>query len=263
MLKKLIHYDFVWIEKVLLYHTAVLLVVSALGRLIHPLNARSAFWLVMDRTFLSLFFAASFSLLFTAFLRTCARYVNTLYKDESYLTHTLPVPRGTLYTAKALAGLWILLLSLLVCLGATAIYNSYADRFSMVKTLLSDAQMRPPVLLLALLLVLELCCLLLCTLLGLTLGYRRQSHKLLHSLLLTCGVYLLTCGTLIGVFALCGLFDNRILDLFGNQFTALQDFAQDSFGARVCAILAVEYLAANTVLFLCGRHALQKGVNVD
>ena len=38
-------------------------------------------------------------------MRLWARFIRNLYKDESYLTHTLPVPRKTIYLSKIISAL--------------------------------------------------------------------------------------------------------------------------------------------------------------
>ena len=263
MLKKLMKYDFVWIGKILIYHTVILLAVTVLGRLVSPLSPRSMFWSVMDGVFLSLMICAAFSLLFTAFIRSAARYINNTYKDESYLTHTLPVTRGQQFTSKVCASVVILLLSLAVCLLATAIYNSYQDRWEAVKRYLSNPQSRTLILLFVLILVLQIVCMLLCTLAGATFGYRKASRKLLHTLLCILLLYVVTQGVMVGVIFLISRFDSGVATLFTTSNRSVTEFLTDPVSTRVCGILTAEYLAANVALFFLGKRALEKGVNVD
>lgn len=263
MLKKLMKYDFVWISKVLVYHTSILLVAAAIGRLVSPLSPRSMFWSVMDGVFLSLMIGAACSLLFTAFLRCAARYINNTYKDESYLTHTLPVTRGQQYTSKALSSAAVLALSLVVCLIATAIYNSYRERWDMVKYYLSNPQTRTLILLFVLVVVLQIVCMLLCTLAGATLGYRKESHKLLHSLLFILLLYVVTQGVIVGVIYLISRFDSGVAALFTTSTRSMTEFLTDPVSTKICWILAAEYIIANVALFFFGKRALEKGVNVD
>ena len=263
MLKKLMKYDFVWISKILVYHTAILLVVSFLGRLVSPLSPRSMFWSVMDGVFLSLMISAAFSLLFTAFMRAAARYINNTYKDESYLTHTLPVTRGQQYTSKAFSSIAVLVLSLVVCLIATAIYNSYKDRWDTVKYYLSNPQSRTLILLFVLVIVLQIICMLLCTLAGATFGYRKGSHKLLHSLLRILLIYVVTQGIMVGVIYLISRFDSGVAALFTTSTRSMKEFLTDPVSTKICWILTAEYAVANAALFFLGKRALEKGVNVD
>ena len=263
MLKKLMKYDFVWIFKVLVYHTTILLVVAALGRLISPLAPRSMFWSITDGVFLSLTIAAACSLFFTAFMRSATRYINNTYKDESYLTHTLPVTRGQQYTSKVFSSVLVLLVSLVVCLIATAICNSYKNRWEMVKHYLSNPQYRTLILLFVLVVVLQIVCMLLCTLAGATFGYRKGSHKLLHSLLCILLIYVITQGIMVGVIFLISRFDSGVAMLFTTSTRSMMEFLTDPISTRICWILAAEYIVANVALFFLGKRALEKGVNVD
>ena len=263
MLKKLMKYDFVWITKILVYHTVILLVVSFLGRLISPLSSRSMFWSVMDGVFLSLTIAAACSLFFTAFMRCAARYINNTYKDESYLTHTLPVTRGQQYTSKVFSSVGVLALALVICLAATAICNSYKERWEAVKYYLSNPQTRTLILLFVLVVVLQIVCMLLCTLAGATFGYRKGSYKLLHSLLRILVIYVVTQGVMLGVIFLISRFDSGVATLFTTSNRSMTEFLTDPVSTKICWILAAEYAVANVALFFLGKRALEKGVNVD
>ena len=263
MLKKLMKYDFVWIFKVLVYHTVILLVVASLGRLVSPLASRSMFWSITDGVFLSLTIAAACSLFFTAFMRCAARYINNTYKDESYLTHTLPVTKGQQYSAKVFSSVGVLALALVICLVATAIYNSYKERWDLVKYYLSNPQYRTLILLFVLVVALQIVCMLLCTLAGATFGYRKGSCKLLHSLLRILLLYVVTQAVMLGVIYLISRFDSSVAALFTTSTRSMKEFLTDPVSTKICWILVAEYAVANVALFFLGKRALEKGVNVD
>ena len=89
---------------------------------------------------------------------------------------------------------------------------------------------------------------LLCTLAGATFGYRKGSHKLLHSLLRILLIYVITQGIMVGVIFLISRIDSGVAMLFST---------------KICWILTAEYAVANAALFFLGKRALEKGVNVD
>ena len=45
-------------------------------------------------------FSMIFSILINTMMRSWVRFRDSLYKDESYLTHTLPVTKNELYNSK-------------------------------------------------------------------------------------------------------------------------------------------------------------------
>ncbi len=54
------------------------------------------------------------SALFNSVLRSWVRFIQNIYKDESYLTHTLPVEKNTIFLSKFLSAIITCLVSLIV-----------------------------------------------------------------------------------------------------------------------------------------------------
>ena len=55
-----------------------------------------------------------FNIIINNVLRFWVRFRQTMYGDESYLTHTLPVNKSTLYSSKMISGLITMIISVLV-----------------------------------------------------------------------------------------------------------------------------------------------------
>ena len=51
------------------------------------------------------------SILINNLMRSWVRFKNTLYDDESYLTHTLPIDKKTIYLSKAITSFLVMLIS--------------------------------------------------------------------------------------------------------------------------------------------------------
>ena len=107
MLKKLLKYDLIWIDKFLMFYAIAPLVALGLEQFTnYMVNTRSAtIWTILDRVAINVLISAVAAFCISAFVRSIARFHQTVYKDASYLTHTLPVERGTVFTEKFLAGL--------------------------------------------------------------------------------------------------------------------------------------------------------------
>ena len=52
---------------------------------------------ILDKIMSGAFISLSISVIITCLIRIWVRFNVTLYKDESYLTHTLPIKRETIY----------------------------------------------------------------------------------------------------------------------------------------------------------------------
>ena len=262
MLKKLLRYDFVWIEKVVAWYTLAACALGCFALIMHRVyneGNSAVFWLVMDKIAASLLIAGCISLFLNAFLRTMARFVNTLYKDQSYFTHTLPVSRKTVFGAKALGGALVMALALLGI--ALSVLIGGSGMWDMLKESLKAQT--GAVVLMCVTFVLEGVTLLFAAYLGYVLGYRRNKGKAAYSVLFSFLIYCAVQIILLVLLLICGVFIPDLGAVFRDN--AMQ-FTPDAMGAVVTKVLAVAsagYAAAAAGLFFLGRAAFCKGVNVD
>ena len=101
MLGKVLKYDLKYIYKVLIVFYLLTLVFALFTRL---------FWSFDNSAILNILgFIASgtmisfiISILINNMMRAWARFIKNIYGDESYLTHTLPISKKTIYLSKFL-----------------------------------------------------------------------------------------------------------------------------------------------------------------
>ena len=113
MLSKLLKYDYRWINKTMYIYFIILFVISIFLKIVNNLD-QTFFIMILDRIMFSLFISAIITVIINLMMRVWARITTNLYRDESYLTHTLPVEKSKLYDAKVIAMILSTLLSLLV-----------------------------------------------------------------------------------------------------------------------------------------------------
>ena len=113
MLKKLIKYDLKWINKYLVYYYIITLAVAIITR-IQSNFIESVIGIVIYRILYSIEIGCLISCLINGLMRIWVRFKNNLYKDESYLTHTLPVSKSTLYNSKIISNILSILLTVIV-----------------------------------------------------------------------------------------------------------------------------------------------------
>ena len=258
MLKKIMKYDFYWLEGVLVFLQMAVLLSALLAKTTNALynEKGTMLTLVVDKIGSNLFIALCCSAFFTTFFRTLARFWSTVYGKLSYFTHTTPAKRGTVFDGKALTGLAVNAITLLVI--GVGILVALWDRMD-IKTLFRGENLKTP-LVICLILLLEVFTMHLCVVLGLILGHRFNRHKMLYSVLLSLAVYVAVCAA-VG----CGI----------GAFIAVTPEAREFLGARVMEgpmppvmrsllwVGAACYAVAVPALYFIGRKALNKGVNVD
>ena len=102
MLKKLIKYDLKWSFKVVSIFLGLGFAFAVLGKLFSLIENSTVFniiSLICNGTALSLIISG----LINCIIRSWVRIITNLYKDESYLTHTLPISRETHYLSKIIS----------------------------------------------------------------------------------------------------------------------------------------------------------------
>ena len=99
MLGKLLKYDLKWIYKVVGVFYILAIIFSVAGRLLKNIE-NSVIFSVISQITIGIAISMMASSLINCIMRLWARFIKNLYKDESYLTHTLPVKKKTIYTSK-------------------------------------------------------------------------------------------------------------------------------------------------------------------
>ena len=197
-------------------------------------------------------------------IRYWVRFKQTMYGDESYLTHTLPVTKGTHYSAKMITGLITMLVSVVViALSVFIAYYSEAN-MEMLKTIFDtlggalNVSVSSIILVLALTLFLQYSCLLQNGFTGIVLGHKMQGGKIGFSFLF--GFITYSVSQTIGVLAIfiTGLFNKDIMEMFNsNNVSTMEAFK------TIFAVICVYYAVVVAINFIVNVKLLKKGVNVE
>lgn len=197
-------------------------------------------------------------------LRFWVRFKQTLYGDESYLTHTLPVKTSTIYASKMIAGLITLLASILVI--ALSLFVAYysKENLEMIKHLLFtfeavfDISFWGLITFFFAILFIQYSCIIQCGFTGIILGHKMQSGKVGLSVLFGFIVYsVIQTLVLLSVFIIA-LFNTRLMNFFTtNAITSVDTFK------TLLALIGVIYLVFVAIGFIINTKLLKKGVNVE
>ena len=209
-------------------------------------------------------FAMLANILINSLMRSWIRFRDSIYKDESYLTHTLPVTKNDIYNSKFLQTLIFFIFGFIVILVSLFIAYYTKDRWSLltnyINTITTGLNFKTSLFVIGMIVVifLEIFNALQCGFFGIILGYKNNNNKILFSVLYGFIVYIVSqCLVLLLTF-IVGLFNKNIMDLFKNNI--LLDTA--SFKLLMCLAIIL-YLIIIFIMSIACKKIFNKGVDVE
>lgn len=263
MLGKLLKYDLKWIYKVIGVFYILAFIFSVLGRALSKIENSVVFSVISQITF---GFAISMmvSSLINCLMRLWVRFIRNLYKDESYLTHTLPVEKKTVYASKVICALVCILTTTIVIIACLFICYYSEANIEILKTVLEltastyNTTVINLLLLVAFVIFLELIFIVLIGYAGIILGHKSNQNKMIKTIVIGFIIYLaMQMLTLCGI-CVCGIFNKDIMNLVKTtdviNIDAIKSILYIGIGIYVI------YIA---FLYILGKKQLEKGVNVE
>ena len=120
MLGKLLKYDLKWCFKPLVVFYILAIIFSIITRIIESVD-QTLILLIMDKICSGVVIAMLINILINCLMRNWVRFERNIYKDESYLTHTLPVSKNKIYLSKILTAIITLFISFIIIVICLAI----------------------------------------------------------------------------------------------------------------------------------------------
>ncbi len=186
MLKKLIKYDLLWINKIMLIYFSISIIICILTR-ISSLNTSSSIGNIIYQILKGVSISCFASVLINSVIRVWVRFRNSIYKDESYLTHTLPISKNTLYNSKILSSIISILISLLVIIISFIIAFLNKDLINTIKIIFNNNSFI--ILGMILTVILEIIYMSYCGIMGILLGNSSNNNKILKSVFIGISLY--------------------------------------------------------------------------
>ena len=264
MLGKLLKYDLKYMLQNMIIFYILSIFFAITTRILFNID-QSVIINIIGQISVGCMFSMLASTLINTMMRSWIRFRDSLYKDESYLTHTLPVTKNDLYNSKFLLtfifffiGFIAILLSLFI-----AYYSKDNWEFitNYVKNITIGLNMNTIFFVTMFLIVvfLEIFNAIQCGFYGIILGYKRNNGKLGHSVLFGFIFYLLSQTTVLLLVFMFGLFDSSIMELFKTATVSI-----DANAFKILMILAtLLYLVIICIMSLLCKKSLNKGVNVE
>ena len=263
MLRKLLKYDLKYMFKFLIIFYSLAIFFGTLTRIFLSIE-NSLIMEIIGKICSGAAISMMFSILINNLMRMWVRFRSNFYGDESYLTHTLPISKGTLYLYKTLASVISLFVSVAVI--GLILYIAYysKENIELVKNLLlpvADVMGSSVVkIILAFLFIcfLEIANMLQSGFSGIILGHKMNNVKVGFSVLYGFGCYIVTQVFVIIIMFIVGLFNKDIMNLFFTNELVNIDMI------KFIIYLAIFIYTLTLVIgYIVNVKLFNKGVNVD
>jgi len=263
MLNKLLKYEFKFIFKVIIVFYMLGLFFALLTRIFMSFDS-SLMMNIIGKICSGITISMIFNIIINNIMRMWYRFKANLYGDESYLTHTLPIDKKTIYTSKILSSVISLFISFLVITIILFIAYYSKENLEMIKNMILpltdilNVSMVKIILSIIFILFLEITCLLQIGYTGIILGHKMNNHKTAFSVLYGFITYMGAQSlTLLSMF-IYALFNKDMLSLFTSSEITNIGLLKDitTFSIIIYTIIIIINYIANVKIF-------KKGVNVD
>ncbi len=263
MLGKLLKYDLKWTYKVLVVFYILSLVFSIITRILFSIE-NSFIFDILAKICSGITISMIANILINNILRLWARFTRNAYGDESYLTHTLPVEKKTIYNAKFLASLVSMLTSIIVIVLTLFVAYYSKENLQILKSLLTpiaeiyDSTILNFLFVTIFIVFLELFFTLQIGYTGIILGHKKNNKKIGFTILFGFICYMISQMFILAILFVIGIFNKDIMNLFiTNQVVSIDIVKNIMYLAiGIYGGLVILYYFINTSL-------LKKGVNVD
>lgn len=263
MLGKLLKYDLKWIYKVLIVFYALGIIFAILGRIFTEIE-NSVLFNIIGQICNGTAIAMVVNVLINNLMRVWARFTRNVYKDESYLTHTLPVEKRTIFLSKVLSAIITMVTSSVVIAICIAICYYSTENIEFLKTALEfvattyNSTVVEFLSITFAVLALELIYALLAGFIGIILGHKSNNRKMIKSILYGFIAYMIQQTLTIVILFVIGLFNPDIMNLFNTTEMINIDIIKS-----IMYIGIVIYIIYIIAYYVIGKKLFEKGVNVD
>ena len=264
MLIKLLKYDLKYmIKNMCIFY--ILAIFFAITTRLLSLPQQSVMIEILSKISSGCMIAMIANIVINVMMRSWVRFRDSFYKDEAYLTHTLPVTKNDLYNSKLIQTLIFFFVGFVISLLSLFIAYYTQDSWQVikeyVKTITTGFNMSTAffIIMAIVIIFLELFNAIQCGFLGIILGYRRNNGKLGFSVLYGFIAYLIAQTLVLGLVYVYGLFDSTVMELFKSATISI-----DVNAFKILAIVAsIMYLTIIFSMSIICKKTLNKGVNIE
>ena len=263
MLTRLLKYDLKYMIKNMSVFYILALFFSILSRILFELKG-SVITDIISGISVGCMFSMLGSILINTMMRSWVRFNDSIYKDESYLTHTLPVSKNDIYNSKFIQALIVFIVGFAVILLSLFISYYTKERWqsliSLVNGLSKGLDTNTTILIISMIAVifLEIFNAIQCGFFGLIAGHKKNNRKMIYSVVFGFIAYLFSQNMVLFLTFIFGLFNSDIMALFKN------DTVINPTSLKLLMFLAIIlYLVIIFVMSVICKKEFNKGVDVE
>jgi len=263
MLGKVLKYDLKWVYKGVVVFYILALVFSIIGRGLNEIE-NSLVFSVLAKISFGIVISMIINSLINALMRLWSRFIKNLYKDESYLTHTLPVSKKTIYASKVVSAIICMFTTTIVALVCLFICYYSESNLEILKSLLElaastyNTTVIKLLLLITFVILLEIIFLVLIGYTGIVLGHKSNKNKMVRTIVIAFALYMITQVVTLAVIFVYGLFNPNVMNLINTT-----DIINIDAIKSVMYVGIVTYIGYILFYYVLAKKLLEKGVNVD
>lgn len=262
MLKKLLKYDLKWCFKPLMVFYILAVSFSVAERIIASFE-KTLILVLIDKICSGIVIAMIANILINCFMRNWARFIKNIYKDESYLTHTLPVSKNKIYLSKFLTSIITLLTSFAVIAACLAItFLNEASWMALKQSIeqsaiLFDSSVFSFVAIFIIILFFQTMFMQISGTFGIIIGHKSNNLKIVLSVIIGYGTYMALSSLSVLVLFIAGLLNPEIMSVFN-------DMEVSANAVKSMMIVGIfGYAVYIAAIYFVGNKLLNKGVNID
>lgn len=237
------------------------IMVAGVSRGCKELGENIVFFKILSIIFDSVFYSLLVNVILQPFLRNFLNFSKSLYGDESYLTHTLPVNKNQIINSKFLTALIEILLgfaTLVISLVIMFASPTFLSTIEMIISMIVIGKISVWLVLglFILLVIVEFLMFLSIIFFSIVLAYRAKEKRVLKTFLFTALMSFLAL-TVLSIFMMIVLLANDVNIMSANLVLSSSAF----IGVLITGILV--YSAVIIVFYFLTKKVFRKGVNVD
>lgn len=263
MLNKLLKYDLKWTYKNLIVFYILAFIFAILTRVFTNID-NSTIFNIIGKICSGISITLFINILINSIIRCWVRFKKNIYGDESYLTHTLPIKRKTIYHSKFLLAILSMFTNIIVILICLVICYYSKETFDIIKNSLNlisstyNVTIINIILFLTGIFFLEMLTLVLIGYTGIILGHRFNYGKTTKSVLFSILLYFIVQTLTLLIIFVIGFIDPDIMKLFtSNEMISITSM---KIVMITCAIIYLSYII---IIEVINRKLLAKGVDID
>lgn len=262
MLKKLLKYDLKHMYKFLNIFYILTIIFAITTRLINAFN-ETIITNIIYQISIGCLFSMIANIIINTIMRTWVRFKETIYGDESYLTHTLPVTKKDIFNSKFILALINLLTSFLVIVISLVIAFYTKDMFNLINDFITNIanliNMNYIVLIILFIVTIyiEIYNAISSGFVGIILGHKKENNKIAHSIIYGLITYFISQLSILLVLFITALFNKDIMNLFKTN-------TMDTGAAKYIIYFSIIlYVIIVCIEKFIAEKELNKGINVE